>query len=531
VHLDTHLGEKTVGHKTDNKQRHNKAKLKRNFLQSGSDDRLFIDNPYSALMALKSTHSQYLGFYSTLDYYRYGTVPKTLHILQTDKSRYEPFTVTSFNYQFTLYIDRYNEVHDDYSEYISPNYNPLRSKYTLRQNDSVYVTIPPLEKKETIEPVNQLKQNKTCSTTDTTSTCPSYPDIPPGLESKDEVIDFSQDNSESEPVVKPVNQFKKNLTYEKSFKPNYTKIAQDYNKNKDTVINFEHKEETKALNILRNNDALAQEPPNKPPSIDNYKMNPHGFSYETLNGTINRKRNIFDKSLYSIQIAIIILFITLVCILDYMYNTSGIDLRPFYIFVIIPLFSHITFSIAYLHLPLLATPGWYFDYAETFIPQSLTHVEVEYVGHSCIPAARDEPEVIGADSRPVMTRAGKIDHNDPQIWDVKLTESYLVQDTSWKGRFRQWFIGRIRYFTRLKITNIKVSLELLANIMALKTLNRDDPIDVLRVKIKQSMGNINCINIPRYYSIQNEFIQSNTLDVALHQLRSLRDGQDFQHSL
>jgi len=92
------------------------------------------------------------------------------------------------------------------------------------------------------------------------------------------------------------------------------------------------------------------------------------------------------------------------------------------------------------------------------------------------------------------------------------------------------FFGDPKYIVEERRRDVKVSLELIANASALKTLNRDDDIDILRLKMKQSMGNINCVNIPRSYALQNHFIQSNSLDVALLQLRALREGADFQQT-
>jgi len=527
--LGTHSIEVTAGHKTNNIGYANNSTgrktlriahddIKRGAAKRDKKPTIFAPKEYQALKALEATHKTYLGFNSTLDYYKHGTVPKSLYILQSDSSKFEPFTVTSQGYTFYLYLDRYNKLTDEYTN----------TKATVIKNKLVPT----------------FKTTDTSSTTTTTSSMSDsvsidlYPDIPPGFETSDEIVDFSVSPlSESPMTLKQsdtahdhvkVSFPKSNKSYEKSFKPNFTKIAQDYNNNNDTVINFETKEEAKALKILRDNDALAIEPPSKPPSIDNTPLSPYGFEYEPLNGTVFRKRTLFDASLRATQVALVILFFILICTLDYFYLNAIADFRPLYIILLLA-FSHIVAHISYLHYPLLATPSWYHDYSESYVPQSLTHVKVEYIKPSAIPAAHSENP--GSDSRPVMTRAGKIDHSDPQIWDVVLTESYLLQDTSFKGRLRQALLGRIRYYTRLKIMNIKVSLELLTNIMALKTLNRDDPIDVLRVKIKQSMGNINCINIPRFFSIQNEFIQSNTLDIALHQLRSLREGQDFQLSL
>jgi hypothetical protein len=541
--LGTFEREVTAGHKTNNKS----SKRKQNSWQvkhkkQVSDDALnktqFIHQfppieyahelAYRSLKSLEATHSKLLGYQSTLDYFKTGRVSKALRILENEPDKYQPFQVNHMGLTYYLYVPAYDNKEDKYIETFVTDQRHHKLSWNNNNTTDTSST-----SESTVIDFNQVFQdNNTLYTT-----------VPPGfeeskeekIETKDTIIDFSGSGTET-PVQfnqsnnkhehKPVTFTPKNKSYEKNFKPNFKKIADQYNNNNDTIIDFQTKDEAKALKILKDNDALAQEPPVKPPSIDNTPLTPFSFEYEPLNGTVYRKRTLFDASLRSIQIAAIILFYIIMFTFDYLYIDNHIFLGPLYI-IIGFIFSHFVVHLTYLHYPVLATPGWYYDYAEAFVPQSLTHVRVEYIRPSPVPQSGD----VATDSRPVMTRAGKIDHGDPQIWDVILTESYLLQDTSLKGRMRQAILGRIRYFTRLKIMNIKISLELLANIMALKTLNRDDPIDVLRVKIKQSMGNINCINIPRYFAIQNEFIQSNTLDIALHQLRSLREGQDFQLAL
>jgi hypothetical protein len=124
-----------------------------------------------------------------------------------------------------------------------------------------------------------------------------------------------------------------------------------------------------------------------------------------------------------------------------------------------------------------------------------------------------------------MTRLGKLDHKDPQLWDVKISEEFLRENNT---MFNLPLVYPFHVETKERI--VKVSLELIANTMALKTLNTDDNINVLKMKMKQSMGNINCVNISRTLSLSNQFVQSNSLEIALFQLRALREGADFRPS-
>jgi len=178
-----------------------------------------------------------------------------------------------------------------------------------------------------------------------------------------------------------------------------------------------------------------------------------------------------------------------------------------------------------LHMPVISIPEWYYEYTSKTSTQSITEVSVKYLKQS------EEDYEITDDNRSAMTRMGKIDHNDAQIWDVSITEKFL-KERSYFYNFdyiKSLIFGDPKYIVEERTRTGKVSLELIANASALKTLNRDDDIDILRLKMKQSMGNINCVNIPRSFALQNHFIQSNSLDVALLQLRALREGADFQN--
>jgi hypothetical protein len=178
-------------------------------------------------------------------------------------------------------------------------------------------------------------------------------------------------------------------------------------------------------------------------------------------------------------------------------------------------------------MPVISIPEWYYEYTSKTSTQSITEVLVEYLQESYNNDAENDE-----DRRSAMTRMGKIDHNDAQIWDVTITEKFLKERNYFYNMdyIHSLFFGDPKYIVEERKRNAKVSLELIANASALKTLNRDDEIDILRLKMKQSMGNINCINIPRSYALQNHFIQSNSLDVALLQLRALREGADFQNT-
>jgi hypothetical protein len=175
-------------------------------------------------------------------------------------------------------------------------------------------------------------------------------------------------------------------------------------------------------------------------------------------------------------------------------------------------------------MPVISIPEWYYEYTSKTSTQTITEVTVNYLNES------EYNDDDNDDRRSAMTRMGKIDHNDAQIWDVTITEKFLKERNYFFNLeyLNELFFGDPKYIVEERKRNVKVSLELIANASALKTLNRDDDIDVLRLKMKQSMGNINCVNIPRSFALQNHFIQSNSLDVALLQLRALREGADFQ---
>jgi hypothetical protein len=306
----------------------------------------------------------------------------------------------------------------------------------------------------------------------------------------------------------PVHDKRPPFTFEKPHSTTSTTTT------KVQVVSDGKTEEDKALKILETNSALAIDKEQKT-EISNDIINPENFSFRTENGKIFDKMNIVAhetaSNIFSGTFCVAYLYVIFTAVLE----VFGLNQALMLLLFITTIASVVIFGLK--KRPVVEQAVYVSRHETDISSEYVTNVSIEYVQPDLGESHMDE--------RSVMTRLGKIDHKDPQLWDVKITEEYLREnDTMFDLPLTYPF------HVETKERTVKVSLELIANTMALKTLNTDDTINVLRLKMKQSMGNINCVNISRSLSLSNHFVQSNSLEIALFQLRAVRQGADFRLS-
>jgi len=462
-----------------------------------------------ALENLSPIYQSMYGYVAALEHARTGIISSVsrqeLIHLHENPQLYERVPLVCYGITYDFFRDRYDTSSDEY-DVNAPNKNfyPLSNIKENRMH---------LEKLET--PTTQ-----TCSTSDWDD------EIKTLCDDEEEEVRKKQwkcggKNSSKQLLNKFIKIEQQNYdnAYTSTYKqePKVTLVS-------EPIVNIE---ETKALNILKENNALAIVKDDNI-KINNDLMIPEDFSFTTENGNIYNTIQRFEDSLKiftKIGIAgTAATYIASLVILEKQ-GSDNISLNAAMIGIATGLLAYFFKPRIPFHMPVISIPEWYYEYTSKTSTQSITEVSVKYLNQS------EEDYETTDDNRSAMTRMGKIDHNDAQIWDVSITEKFLKERSYFLNfdYIKSLISGDPKYIVEERTRKGKVSLELIANASALKTLNRDDDIDILRLKMKQSMGNINCVNIPRSFALQNHFIQSNSLDVALLQLRALREGADFQN--
>lgn len=465
---------------------------------------------YVALMTMPEAMKKYCGWAENVECVLYG-LTKEVEIAMTfyhnNPQTYEYTQCSNHGIKFEMYKERYDALLDEYEN------NPVKAK-------SAQPAI--------IENEKDVCTTSTCSTSSVTT----KPDLKEhGLGTDDKNIDKEINDLiniamevEKEDFERRKKEYKcggkhsEKQTLNKFIKNEQANAAQAYVSKsipeKKVFVEKPHQEEIKALNVLASNSALAKVP--EKVKIHNAEITPKSFSYSTINGNVYEHRKTLDSFINTATWIVSGIIGGLACIATLCSKSKKAAIP---IGLAAGLLISLVRSTQYYHYPLAYTPEAFSDYTKQKIENSLLKVEVNYI--------QPLPYEITDDARSAQNRAGNVEHQ-PQFWEVEVKRDYLIETGYTAKKMWDYLVGNSPYQVQTNVKTHVASLELMCNSIALKTMNASDAIDTLKMKMTQCMGNVKCVNLDRYKTLDLKQVESDTLTIALHMLRHHRDGEDFQ---